>query len=969
MLNRFFNPRWQHPDSEIRRQAIAELRWAKDADAIAQVAREDELPALRRMALRQCLALDLLLERLDSDPDPALRKESMKRYRHMLAGLVDGGPALAERLQRASRVDDVSLLEFLAREGTDDALRAYALARVERESVLRDVALKDPSPALRLEALERIQDEGVLARVYEQSRKNDKQISHRARERLQASKAQRELPQRVAAQCLQILATLESLGRDGHWNRDETRFAELERVWQSLEPRYREEHEQRFASVASHFREKLVANQNAGHSIRADMEALIARLRNMDETPPNGKDAISTRIEELELLLRETATVWKRIERLPDVEEQSSLDQQFLAATQALQASIALQRRMTKLSDLRVRYDRLVARKGAIGEAEVKTLKRERDALPRQPVSEALLKLESRIDKVHRKLRDRLREQASWKEETLAALTARLDALKTAVADGPSSEAIALHDALASDLEALRTIGASKERMTKHQSRLRALGKDVQVMRAWDRFGAMRVLENLCEQMEALKESKEQPPQIASKIRAARDAWREQSAKGPGADQKLWKRFDTAATEAYLPCKAFFEDRAKERRDNLQRRRQLVAELKSLLEAASGRPGDEWKKIVRARGELLSKWHRAHPVERKGAKVVAEQFDSCMLELDMIFERERERSLRHREQLILAAEALAANPDKKATAEACKQLQRQWTTTVPGSRSLENTLWKRFKSACDLVFAERQQVFDDERGRVKAAVEARKILCQQVEALLTVEAGGVGDAERELSRARREWAQIMHVPGHEGDALESRFTALARRFETHKRALSIKAKQAGLEIMRSKAMLCHEAESQLNPLDGATSAPNAEEWRNRWRDLSALADEQAEASLRERFEQALAAHHSTGDASGDDADSRLANLQTLESLCLRLEILVGIDSPVEYAQERMALQVQRLSSALKERKDAEAENADDLLRAWCLSGPAPTAHAQALEARFSKAWMAKDDSLGEQTDC
>lgn len=83
------------------------------------------------------------------------------------------------------------------------------------------VALKDPRPELRLEALERIQDEGVLERIYEQSRKSDERVSRRAREPLDAINAERERPQQAATECRQICTSLEHLGSDGHWNRDE----------------------------------------------------------------------------------------------------------------------------------------------------------------------------------------------------------------------------------------------------------------------------------------------------------------------------------------------------------------------------------------------------------------------------------------------------------------------------------------------------------------------------------------------------------------------------------------------------------------------------------------------------------------------------------------------------------------------------------------------------------------------------
>ncbi|MFT5174293.1 MAG: exonuclease SbcC, partial [Gammaproteobacteria bacterium] len=647
MLKRFLNPRWQHPDPEVRRAAVAALRCGADADAIAQVAREDVLPALRRLVIRQCRDLDLLLEIEEKDTDETVCKEAAQHYRQVLAGLVDDGPSLSERLDRAARVDHVQLIEFLAREGKDDALREQALARVEREAVLRDVALKDPNRELRLKALDRIQDENVLTRIYEQSRTSDKLISRRVRERLEANKAQRERPRQVSAQCVQICTTVESLGGDGAWNRDEARLVDLDSRWHSLEEPYRKDYELRFQSARQRFCATIAENRRAEPAIRAAAEALIARLQGAHGTLILSDENLTSQADELEALHREVLAAWPLIDRLPDAQEEQEVAIRFTVATQAVQASTAQLRQRLQLTDLCARFDRLAARKGVIAESEVKALEHEQGALPKSPLadddSDGLSALQPRIDKAHRRLRERLREQATWKEETLAGLAARLDHLQAAVTDGQAREAIAEHDSVTADVEALCTIGASKERTTAAQARLRSLAKDVQVMRAWSKFGAARALQSLCEEMEALKASAEQPLEIARKVRAARETWKERSSNGRGADQKLWKRFDAAATEAYLPCKAFFKEQAKQRKANLERRRQVLQKLEALLGADIGGPKQDWKMLVRTRTELLAEWHHAHPVERSNAKAMGERFDAQIAALDVALERERER--------------------------------------------------------------------------------------------------------------------------------------------------------------------------------------------------------------------------------------------------------------------------------------------------------------------------------------
>ena len=168
----------------------------------------------------------------------------------------------------------------------------------------------------------------------------------------------------------------------------------------------------------------------------------------------------------------------------------------------------------------------------------------------------------------------------------------------------------------------------------------------------------------------------------------------------------------------------------------------------------------------------------------------------------------------------------------------------------------------------------------------------------------------------------------------------------------------MQAQQAQLGIMRSKATLCHEAESLAQPAATTTDPQVSVKLRERWQALPALSDAKVEADLHRRFEQACAAQASADPARGAAIENQAANLRDRESLCLRLEILYGVDSPPQYAAARMAHQVERLSNALKKRSGASSDSAEALLRAWCLLGPAPSEHAKALEARFQSAWQA-----------
>jgi len=65
---RFFKPKWQHPNPDVRLHAVQALA-SDDADVLTKVALQDELPAVRRMAMSRIHDLTFLRAAVDQDRD------------------------------------------------------------------------------------------------------------------------------------------------------------------------------------------------------------------------------------------------------------------------------------------------------------------------------------------------------------------------------------------------------------------------------------------------------------------------------------------------------------------------------------------------------------------------------------------------------------------------------------------------------------------------------------------------------------------------------------------------------------------------------------------------------------------------------------------------------------------------------------------------------------------------------------
>ena len=233
-LSGFLNkPRWQAKEAAVRRAGVAE---DDDADLLANlssIARQDVDPGVRSAALKR-LAEPALAQRIaHDDTDQGVRADAKRLWFDLLAGVHAKAPSPVEctRLLRAQ--DDTALIEHIARNATDANLRAAALARVTRASLLAERATADTSPDLRLAALERIEDEALLDRLAERTRKSDKRVSRRARERADALRIARgdsDVAENVARA---LCERLERLVREP----EAEAVADIDRQWAIVEER------------------------------------------------------------------------------------------------------------------------------------------------------------------------------------------------------------------------------------------------------------------------------------------------------------------------------------------------------------------------------------------------------------------------------------------------------------------------------------------------------------------------------------------------------------------------------------------------------------------------------------------------------------------------------------------------------------------------------------------------------------
>jgi len=962
-LLRFFKPKWQHRNPAIRRQAVQALT-SDDEPTLIIIAREDETPAIRRLALQRINDLAVMHTAAHQDSDKDVREFAQLRLSQLLAGTRQECPALELRMDFLSQHAEADLLKFVALNGIETELRKSAQDRVSRESILRDIAINDSVAENRLAALERITQTSVLEAVYRQTRKSDKQVSRQARDRLDARREAQERPARIRAESEQICARIESLGQADRWEQEQADLQRLESRWQAVADETDEVYRSRYASARQAFltafeafRAARDAEQRGWADIRTARQTLLEeteqRLADLQDTAALAADTEAGHRAELTTW----QTRWQELPALPASQAQpfnGRFQQALKSIHQRLNLLQGYRAMETTLQSLSTDAERLLENSRPVSEKQIKALEKRCKAQHCAADTDGLAAALQRLETVMGQLRARLRRQLEQREAEFERLPQLLDQLQALLNEKALKRAGPMHDRIQSSLSHLQALGISRQRLASFANRLHTMTPRIRELQSWRKWGADEARERLCTDMEALIGRDMEAPDLATEISRLRTDWNRLRADGSATQRTLWKRFDKAAEQAYRPCQTFFKQQATERTSNLEAKRQLCEQLEAYLASADWSHMD-WKAALKMQRRFSNDWRGAGPVDRRESKNIVQRHHQAMATLNEHLDQERKRNLRQRHALIEKVAALQGVEDIHTAIEECKQLQKQWQTTVPGKRQQEDAIWKEFRDACDAVFARRRQQQDERHETQQNNKLKKQQLCEWLESLSATTIDALPDAERQAHKAASEWEETGPAAKSDQAALEQRFSNARQAFDTHRQALWEAQKQAQLEQLRDKAALCLGVEQLLEQPDHELARNRLQAIDEHWDAQPALSDAATEHLIQQRYAGAKSAVMAGGEEQQRLSEELSANLVRRQDLCLRMEILAGVESPPEARQARLQLQTHRLAGAIGKGVGDIVGTRAKLEHDWYLFGAAPAAQQALLQQRFDTA--------------
>ena len=937
MITSLFSRSALHQHAEPAQRILGIAALPPDSGDVARLLAADPAPEVRIAAALRCADLAALASAWETEADAEVRFALARALGNVLVQTQDSDGARA--FLEAHRCTDAIRVEVVRRTH-DGERRLTALAGICDEDALVELALVAEHAETRIAAAERVRTPDGLHNLADAAKNKDHGVAKLARQRIDAIKKRHDHEAEADA----VIGQLEALATEP--GPILTAVIELNRRWQVLDMSGEAARLARCEIARQAIQARFEREQNEQRA-RVKFER---RLRELIEAlggaAPATSDALTAQRAEL-AALRDEARGRNDDAALARLDQAESRIARWEEELRALAAALALVLEAEQLvAGTSIDHAELPARWQALSRA-IRT-------------PELTRRFEAAMTTVEQR---RLAQIQATQQEANAArqqVHALLHAAEQALAAGQVQAA----RSAAEEIKALKTGAGLLPKPT--TQRLGRLVQQLVELERWESFGQQNARVQLCERVEAAAKQTLDPPQLAIEVQKLRNEWKALDQQHAGVPKALWERFDGACEKAYAPAARYFSELAAQRKEARKRREEFIAAAAAHAPTLLAEPVD-WRAIERWLRETDQGWRDGDlgSVDPGAWKKFDLRFKAALAPLRDALSAARDRAKAGRQALIAEAAALVAKAMEREVPSQVKSIQARWQTEAKElslAQRDERALWTKFRAACDAVFDARQSKRKEEDGRKNEHRHALQELCAQVEQL----ARDAGREEQELRRALRElqdqWKQKAGASGPDLRDLEARFSKGKAALEAMLSARVRSREAAVWQTLVAKERQCEELDALVRS-GGAAAAAEAVEAqsaaaRERWAALPALPVAWEKKMLARRD----AALDALVDAAA--ASKYLARMEQGVALrregLLELELLLGMDSPPEMQQLRLALQVKKLKERFSSVASTGSVTAAERLVAWCaLSGVADELDRQRCERLVARVEQAR----------
>lgn len=266
----------------------------------------------------------------------------------------------------------------------------------------------------------------------------------------------------------------------------------------------------------------------------------------------------------------------------------------------------------------------------------------------------------------------------------------------------------------------------------------------------------------------------------------------------------IWNRFKEASSIINKKHQGHFDSIRQIEEDNQMAKSALCEKIEA-FEFKSLSTYKAWDDATQTILAWQEEWRTLGFAPRKTNQQLFERYRSAC---DAFFAAKNEfykasknvlnQNLDKKKALCEQAEALKESTDWKETTDKLIQLQKEWKTVGPIAKKLSDELWKRFITACDYFFDQKNKSVSSTKSVEGDNLSKKKELIQKIQALKNE--GNAAETLTTLRTYMAEWNTIGHVPFKEKDKVYKEYReAVDKQFEV----LNVDASQRRLDNFKN----------------------------------------------------------------------------------------------------------------------------------------------------------------------
>ncbi|MFN8348626.1 MAG: DUF349 domain-containing protein [Spirosomataceae bacterium] len=336
-----------------------------------------------------------------------------------------------------------------------------------------------------------------------------------------------------------------------------------------------------------------------------------------------------------------------------------------------------------------------------------------------------------------------------------------------------------------------------------------------------DRKKNLQLKAELVEKVEALAQSLEGRPLTRAILEEANAHFDEYKHIGPGpkAEQEvLWQRLKVALDTLHDARRAQSEDQKQVLARNYEIKSKIYEALVPFT-AFTSSSINEWNEKTKEVVALQEQWVNAKgQMLRDEGRELSKKFWATLKtffhnkgEFFRQLESKREQNLKLKTELCEAVEAiLETGEDSAANTDKVIALQKQWKQIGQVPEKFKDTIFDRFKKACDAYFDRKRAKNSEVEREFVENLTKKQAICEKIEA-----GAKSGEANlKDLNAFKAEWSAVGFVPKKDMQAINKRYIDAVNAYVSAIGKLSSKEREQ--VILENEVAMATDGESVRN---------------------------------------------------------------------------------------------------------------------------------------------------------